>query len=125
MAAENIAYASEITGQITVTPAAAEKLAELLAEADPGISAIRVFVTGGGCGGMQYGLTFADEASKYDCRLEADNYKLYIDSVALAHMEGCEIDYGQQGLNASFIFNNVFQSVGGSGGCSGCGGGGF
>ncbi len=125
MPQETIAYPSEISDEIKITPPAAKKLAELLTEADPGIQAIRVFVSGGGCGGMQYGLTFAEEPSQFDSTFEGDGYKLFVDSIALSYMEGSEIDFSQQGANASFVFNNVFQAVGGSGGCAGCGGGGF
>lgn len=125
MSQENIAYSSEISDEIKITPSAEKKLAELLAEADPGIQAIRVYVSGGGCDGMEYGITFAEEPNRFDNTLEGDGYKLFVDSIALSYLEGSEIDFSQQGANASFVFNNVFQAVGGSGGCSGCGGGGF
>lgn len=107
--------------QINVTAAAGKKLAELISEADSDIQGIRVYVSGGGCSGMQYGLTFAEGETQYDSVLEGDGYKLMVDAFALAYMQGCEIDFQEQGANASFVFNNVFQAVGGSGGCSGCG----
>ncbi|GIT25750.1 MAG: hypothetical protein CM1200mP41_17940 [Gammaproteobacteria bacterium] len=49
---------------------------------------------------------------------------MYMDPVALGYMHGAEIDYKDDGVNATFVFNNVFKSVGGSGACGGCGGAG-
>lgn len=111
--------------EIALTPAARAKMAALMQEADAGIAAIRVFVTGGGCGGMSYGMTFTESTRPHDSLLEGEGYRIVVDPVALNYLEGCEIDFIDDGLRSSFVFNNVFRSVGGSGGCSGCGGGGF
>lgn len=102
-----------------LTPAAEAKLAELMADADPELSVIRVFVTGGGCGGMSYGMTFSEGTSEYDSVREGPGYRLAVDAVALAFLRGAQIDFA----HGSFVFNNVFQSVGGSGLCGGCAGG--
>jgi iron-sulfur cluster insertion protein len=109
--------------EMRLTPAAQAKLAEMLAEADDEITGIRVFVAGGGCGGMSYGMTYADSTidNHYDSVLEGPGFKVYVDAVALNYLQGCEIDF----RDASFVFNKVFQAVGGSGTCGGCGGGGF
>lgn len=107
--------------QINITPAAQNKLSELLSDADSDIGGIRVYVSGGGCSGMQYGLTFSEGKTQYDSVYEGDGFSLMIDAFALAYMQGCEIDFQEQGVNASFVFNNVFQAVGGSGSCGGCG----
>lgn len=119
-------FNSEITPDaLTVTPAAGGKIAELMTDTDVEVGAVRVFVSGGGCGGMSYGMTFAEEKAPLDCVLTGDNYKLYIDPVALNYLKGAEIDFVNDGINATFVFNNVFQAVGGSGACGGCGGAGF
>ena len=65
-------------------------------------------------------MTYADDVTKYDSTLEQDGCKVVVDAVALNYLRGCEIDFSDD----SFIFNNVFQAVGGSGTCGGCGGGG-
>lgn len=106
-----------------LSPAAQAKFAEMLAEADPEITGIRVFVSGGGCSGMTYDMTYADATGdkNYDSVLEGPGFKLYVDPIALNYLQGCEIDF----RNSSFVFNNVFKAVGGSGTCGGCGGGGF
>lgn len=106
---------------VRLTPAAGNKMAELMRDIDEDIQGVRVFVTGGGCSGMSYGITYADASSEYDSILEGDGYRILIDAVALNFLQGCEIDFDQE----SFVFKNVFQAVGGSGACGGCAGGGF
>jgi len=107
---------------VRITAKAREQLGRLLAQVDDDeIEAVRVFVTGGGCGGMTYGMTFTDRHSSYDCVLQDGEMKLYIDAVALNYLRGVEIDYVERPMGASFVFNNVFQSTGGSGTCRACG----
>ena len=106
---------------INLTPTAATKMEALMADAaEESMAAIRVFVMGGGCGGMTYGMTYADTITPYDTVLSGNGYQIAIDAIALNYLRGCTIDYVKQGLNESFVFKDVFQSVGGSGGCSGC-----
>ena len=108
---------------ISVTDSAKTKIAELLASADESHRAVRVFVSGGGCGGMSYGMTFAESVSDRDRFLNDETgFALPIDPVAFAFLQGAEIDFQDSDVNATFVFNNVFQAVGGSGACSGCGG---
>jgi len=108
---------------LTVTDDAKAKIKELMAGVPDDIHAVRIFVSGGGCGGMEYGMTFADEINWRDTTvLNEDKLKLVIDPVALAYMDEAEVDYQNDGMNESFVFNNVFKSVGGSGSCGGCGG---
>ena len=115
------AYSTQVSeADVRLTPAAVDKMAELMAGAESDVVAIRVFVTGGGCGGMAYGMTYTDQITPYDSTLEAAEYKLVVDAVALNFLRGCEIDFAQD----SFVFNNVFRAVGGSGMCGGCAGGG-
>ena len=112
--------------QIRITPAAASKLAELLADAGDDASGIRVFVSGGGCNGMTYGFTYADQTTEYDRVIEGADYKLVVDVVAMNYLQGCEIDFPPDSPTPSFVFHNAFQSIGGTGACgsSGTGGGG-
>ena len=111
---------------LKVTEAARAKITELIQSAETEINSVRVFVSGGGCSGMDYGMTFADSSEPRDSILEGENgFRMVIDPLALAFMQGAEIDYSDDGANASFVFNNVFKAVGGSGACGGCGGSGF
>lgn len=108
-------------GQIELTDAARGKMKELFAETDEDIEAIRIYVSGGGCGGMTYGMTFTDNRSEFDCVLDAGDFNIYVDSVALGFLKGVQIDYVERPTGASFVFNNVFASTGGSGVCGACG----
>ncbi len=106
---------------IAITDNAKEKVAALLKEAGNQVEAVRVYVYGGGCSGMKYGMTFAEQRESSDAMMEDGEVKIVVDPVALSFLKGAEIDYADDGVNSSFVFNNVFQSVGGSGSCGGCG----
>ena len=119
------AFQTEITGDMmSITDIALEKMTELLDSVEEDVTGIRVFVHGGGCSGLSYGMTYAEEMLESDSELGSDVCKILVDPVALGYLQGCEIDYREGPTGASFIFNNVFQSVGGSGACGGCGAGG-
>lgn len=118
--AENLEYPHSLLPEdLWLTPAAEAKFAELLADADPELNVIRLFVTGGGCGGMSYGMTFGEGTTAFDSVREGRGYRLAVDAVALNFLRGAQIDFA----DGNFVFANVFQSVGGSGLCGGCAGG--
>ncbi|MGB5438364.1 MAG: iron-sulfur cluster assembly accessory protein [Gammaproteobacteria bacterium] len=107
---------------LALTPAAREKMSELIKQAeDDELKAIRVFVSGGGCGGMGYGMTFTDAQTEYDCVRKEQGFDLYVDAVAMNYLRGVEIDYVERPTGASFVFNNAFAMTGGSGTCGACG----
>ena len=110
---------------MTITPACEAQLANIMEEAEAEFTALRIFVEGGGCNGLSYGMTYVDGRTEYDSVLQCEGFQLVVDAVALNFLRGCEIDYAKQGLNEVFVFNNVFASVGGSGMCGGCGGAGY
>lgn len=110
------------SGEIALTPTASDQLARLVGEVDDDeIEAIRIYVAGGGCAGMTYGMTFTDRRTEFDRVLAGDGFNIYIDVVAMNYLSGAEIDYVTRETGATFVFNNVFQSTGGSGMCGGCG----
>lgn len=118
---QNLAYSNEIqTSELRFTPSAAHKLAELSLQAEDA-AGVRIFVSGGGCGGMNYGMTFTDQQTAYDSVFAGEGFKVLVDAVALNYLNGTEVDYREDGAQASFVFNNVFKSVGGSGTCGACG----
>lgn len=107
---------------VKLTPVAREQMIRLLQQVeDEDIRGVRIFVSGGGCGGMTYGMTFTDQQSPYDCVLDEGDLKIHVDTVALNYLRGVEIDYVERPMGASFVFNNVFQATGGSGSCKACG----
>jgi len=108
---------------LSVTDSARAKIASLVGDTNGEVAAVRIYVSGGGCSGMNYGMTFAEKEESIDSIMsDDDGFKLVVDPVALGFLEGAEVDYVDDGMNASFVFNNVFQAVGGSGACGGCGG---
>ena len=107
---------------VILTATAREKMAELFQQTeDDDLKAIRVFVSGGGCGGMGYGMTFTDAQTEYDCVRSEGGFDVYVDAVALNYLRGVEIDYVEKPTGASFVFNNAFSMTGGSGTCGACG----
>jgi len=113
-------YNSTITDEVNVSPAAHNKLVELL-NSEEDVNGVRIFVSGGGCDGMTYGMTFSEAPTQFDSIMEKDGLTVYVDAVALNYLSGVEIDYVEQGMGASFVFKNVFAATGGSGTCGSCG----
>lgn len=102
------------------TPAAQAKLAELVSQVEDA-AGVRIFISGGGCGGMAYGMTYAEGETPYDHVFAGNGFKVFVDAVALNYLQGAEVDFTDNGAQSSFVFNNVFKSVGGSGTCGACG----
>ena len=115
-----VQFNSTLSDQVKVSPDAQQQLLALVNEEED-IQGVRIFVSGGGCGGMTYGMTFVEEPTSFDAVKDADGLSIYVDSVALQYLNGVEIDYTDQGMNKSFVFKNVFASTGGSGTCGSCG----
>lgn len=113
-------FNTQLTDQINVSDEAATQLLALT-ESEEGVTGVRIFVQGGGCSGMTYGMTFVDRTSPFDAVLDKNGLKVHVDAVALGFLEGVEVDYQSDGPNPSFVFKNVFANTGGGGGCSGCG----
>ena len=92
-------------GLVTMTPAAAEKVRELLeAESDTSLG-LRIFVAGGGCSGMQYGMTL-DEAQEGDVALELQGIRVLVDEMSAGYISGSEVDYVDSLMGAGFTVNN-------------------
>lgn len=117
------AYRNTISDEeFSITPVAREQLAQLFQQVDDDdVKAIRVYVTGGGCSGMSYGMTFTDQQTPYDKVLTDEGFSIYVDAVALNYLRGVEVDYVSRPTGASFVFNNVFAATNGTGTCGGCG----
>ena len=116
----NVQFNTKLTDEIKVSAAAIEQFTTLTAQEDD-LVGVRIFVSGGGCNGMQYGMTFVDQPHQYDCVLETDSINVYVDAVTLGFLEGVEIDYKTEGVNQSFVFKNAFAKTGGAATCGSCG----
>ena len=116
-------YTSTLSeNEVKVSPVAGEQLQRLISGIDDDdVEAIRIYVAGGGCSGMTYGMTFTDRRTDYDRVYEGDGYRVYVDAVALNYLKGVEIDFVTRETGSTFVFNNVFQATGGAGTCGACG----
>jgi iron-sulfur cluster assembly accessory protein len=91
---------------VNLTPAAAEKLSGIMSQKGMVDShALRVFVKGGGCGGMQYGMTF-DEKREGDEMYEQHGMKIIVDSTSLFYIDGANIDYVDNLMGGGFHIDN-------------------
>jgi iron-sulfur cluster insertion protein len=98
--------AAETAVPLLFTDSAAGKVKELIAEEKNPALMLRVFVTGGGCSGFQYGFTFEESAGEDDTRVEKNGVTLLIDPLSFQYLMGAEIDY-QEGLHgAQFVIKN-------------------
>jgi len=90
---------------ITLTDAAANRVKSFLANRGKGVG-LRLGVRTSGCSGMAYVLEFADEVEDDDVVIENNGVKVLVDPKSLIYLEGTEVDYGKEGLNEGFKFNN-------------------
>jgi len=91
---------------LVFTASAASKVKELIEEEKNPALMLRVFVSGGGCSGFQYGFTFDEAVQDGDTQIEKDGVKLLIDPMSFQYLAGAEIDY-QEGLQgAQFVIKN-------------------
>ena len=91
---------------ITLTPTAADKLGGIMDQKGVKMThALRVFVKGGGCGGMQYGMTF-DEARDGDELYEQHGLRLVVDPTSLFYVDGANIDYVDNLMGGGFHIDN-------------------
>ncbi|MFN2201401.1 MAG: iron-sulfur cluster insertion protein ErpA [Caldilineaceae bacterium] len=92
---------------ITITPTAAEKLSTVMDQKGLAESyALRVFVKGGGCGGMQYGMTFDDATRDDDEVYEQHGLKVIVDPTSLFYIDGSNIDYIDNLMGGGFHIDN-------------------
>ena len=88
------------------TDSAANKVADLIAEEGNPELKLRVFVSGGGCSGFQYGFTFDEETNEDDTTMEKNGVKLLIDAMSYQYLVGAEIDYKDDLEGAQFVIKN-------------------
>lgn len=91
---------------LTLTEAAAEKIGGLLASEENADLHLRIFVSGGGCSGFQYGFTFDDAIKENDHVVESFGVKLLVDPMSLKLIDGSEVDYQKSINGESFVIRN-------------------
>jgi iron-sulfur cluster insertion protein len=96
---------------IVFTDAAASKVGELIKEEQNPELKLRVFISGGGCSGFQYGFTFDEEIEDGDSQVVNQGVTLVIDPMSVQYLMGAEIDYKEDLQGAQFIIRNPNAST--------------
>ena len=91
---------------ISVTDSAARRIAALKQQEEAGGAFLRIAVSGGGCSGFQYGLSFDDQRNADDFVFEKDSVAVVVDDVSLDLLNGAEIDFVEDLMGASFQIKN-------------------
>jgi iron-sulfur cluster insertion protein len=91
---------------LVFTDNAAKKVKELIEEEGSPDLKLRVFVSGGGCSGFQYGFTFEEEVNDDDTQVMKDTVTLLIDPMSLQYLMGAEIDYQDNLQGSQFVIRN-------------------
>lgn len=120
---------------VNLTDAAVNTVKSLLVQKDVPTHGLRVFVSGGGCSGMQYGMALEAEARPYDHVIEKGGVKVFVDPTSMMYLNNATIDYEDSIMGGGFKIDNPnaasscgcgtsFKTEGGpaaSGGGCGCG----
>jgi len=91
---------------LVLTPSAEGKLRQLLTERNIPTYGLRVFVAGGGCSGLQYGMAFEAQARDFDTVVEQGGVQLFIDPTSLMYLSGASIDYVDNLMGGGFKIEN-------------------
>jgi iron-sulfur cluster assembly protein len=94
------------TTPITLTPVATEKLKDLLQDRNDPDVGLRIFVSGGGCSGMQYGMAFESDPREFDEVFETDGVKVIVDPNSLMYLSGARIDFVDNLMGGGFNIEN-------------------
>jgi iron-sulfur cluster assembly protein len=115
---------------ITLTPTAVEAVRDLFEKRNLKDYALRVFVSGGGCSGFQYGMALENNIREEDISSEFDGVKVVVDEVSIEYLHGATVDYVDTPQGSGFKIENpnIMPSCscgnsadsGESGGCSSC-----
>ena len=97
---------SENTNEVTLTPAAAGAVRELLEKRNLEGYALRVFIAGGGCSGYQYGMALEGNIRPTDLVFEEGGVKVVIDEVSIDYLRGANIDYVDELMGSGFKIDN-------------------
>ena len=91
---------------LSLTERAAARVRELVGEEGNPALKLRVYITGGGCSGFQYGFSFAEDAAADDTRVERGGAVLIVDPLSYQYLAGAEVDYTEGLEGARFVVNN-------------------
>ncbi|MDE0841739.1 MAG: iron-sulfur cluster insertion protein ErpA [Porticoccaceae bacterium] len=91
---------------LDITPSAVAKLKSLKIEEDNDDLKLRVYVTGGGCSGFQYGFSFEEVVAEDDTPVSRDGIMVLVDSLSFQYLMGSTVDYEQSLMGSRFLISN-------------------
>jgi iron-sulfur cluster insertion protein len=94
------------SSELVLTTAAARKVRELIEEEGNPDLKLRVYISGGGCSGFQYGFEFSTAQEEDDLEVQTDGVSVVVDPVSLQYLSGAEVDYSESLHGAQFIIRN-------------------
>jgi len=95
-----------IAAPVTISEGAARKLAQVMAEKGLDGASLRVFVSGGGCSGFQYGMAFETEIEADDVQFECADLSVVVDPVSIGYLQGAVVDYEDSLMGGGFKIDN-------------------
>ena len=99
-----------MTQIIKLSDNAADRIKEIMSNADNTTIGVRVGVESGGCAGMSYVMEYAKEVNPTDEIIEDKGVKVFVDAAAVMYLLGTEMDYKKEEFSSSFVFNNPNES---------------
>ena len=91
---------------ITLSDNAAERIKEIMANAEDNSIGVRIGVKSGGCAGMTYVMEYTSQVNPNDELIEDKGVKVFIDSAAVMYLLGTEMDFKKEEFTSQFVFNN-------------------
>ena len=103
---------SDILSQsLTLTDSAMSRIANVMSANEELGTKFRVYVTGGGCSGFEYGFTFDEDLEEDDTAIEQSGIRLVIDPLSYQYLAGAEVDFREDLQGSRFVVNNPNASV--------------
>ena len=96
---------NNVTKSIELTENALKRILDVIKK-DPSSLNFRVFVTGGGCSGFQYGFKFDDDVAFDDDVIKFDNFSILVDSMSYPYLYGSTLDFVEDLSGSKFVINN-------------------
>jgi iron-sulfur cluster insertion protein len=96
----------QVSEPLVFTDSAAAKVKALIEEEGNADLKLRVFISGGGCSGFQYGFTFEEDVNDDDTRIEKAGVTLLVDPLSFQYLVGAEIDYSEGLQGSQFVIKN-------------------
>ncbi len=97
---------AEMTDAITITNSASDMVRNMLEQKEVPDYGLRIFVSGGGCSGLQYGMALEPESRPTDHIIDSDDVKIYVDPTSMMYLSGSVVDYEDSLMGGGFRIDN-------------------